>query len=181
MISANKLVGLMAEPDRRRVIAALILSAGNLDDIVKTSGLKKRQTVDALERLITSGLVETSSTGDYVLLEAAFKRAARAQGQSTERDEDRHGVEPDERVLKKCIVDGRLVHIPRKRAKRLILLNHLAQGFEPGQRYSEREVNAFLRAFDDDVATLRRYLVDDSFLDRSNGEYWRSGGEVDIG
>jgi hypothetical protein len=33
-----------------------------------------------------------------------------------------------------------------------------------------------LRQFHDDVAALRRYLVDEEFLDREAGEYWRSGG-----
>ncbi|MBD0322694.1 MAG: DUF2087 domain-containing protein [Aldersonia sp.] len=28
--------------------------------------------------------------------------------------------------------------------------------------------------------TLRRFLVDDGFLDRAEGEYWRAGGRVDV-
>jgi hypothetical protein len=30
-----------------------------------------------------------------------------------------------------------------------------------------------------DTAALRRYLVDDGFLSRDHGEYWRTGGRVD--
>ena len=67
---------------------------------------------------------------------------------------------------------------PSKRSKRLIVLDHLAQQFQIGMRYTEREVNDVLRRFDDDVATMRRYLVDEQFLDRSQGEYWRCGGSV---
>ena len=52
--------------------------------------------------------------------------------------------------------------------------------FEIGVRYPERDVNAMLRAFHDDVATLRRYLVDEHFLSRDAGVYWRSGGSVDV-
>jgi hypothetical protein len=47
-------------------------------------------------------------------------------------------------------------------------------------RYRERAVNAILRPFDADVATLRRHLVDEGFLDRAGGEYWRAGGSVEI-
>ena len=50
----------------------------------------------------------------------------------------------------------------------------------PGVRYTERQVNARLRPFHDDVAALRRYLVDDGFLDREAGHYWRTGGAVDL-
>jgi hypothetical protein len=45
-------------------------------------------------------------------------------------------------------------------------------------RYGEPEVNELLRRFHDDHATLRRTLVDEGFLDRSGGEYWRAGGRV---
>ncbi|MGH9192666.1 MAG: DUF2087 domain-containing protein [Acidimicrobiales bacterium] len=40
------------------------------------------------------------------------------------------------------------------------------------------QVNAILRRFHEDVASLRRFLVDEGFLDRASGEYWRSGGGV---
>ena len=76
--------------------------------------------------------------------------------------------------------DGRLAQIPVRRAKRLLLLDCISQSFEPGRRYSEAEVNALLRALHDDHAALRRYLVDEDFLSRENGYYWRSGGTVEI-
>ena len=37
-----------------------------------------------------------------------------------------------------------------------------------------------LRAFFADYAALRRYLVDEGFLARDAGEYWRAGGHVDV-
>jgi hypothetical protein len=74
--------------------------------------------------------------------------------------------------------DGRLLRVPRRRAPRLVLLDALAQSFELGQHYAEAEVNDALRAVFDDVATLRRLLVDEGFLDRDSGWYWRSGGSV---
>jgi hypothetical protein len=76
--------------------------------------------------------------------------------------------------------DGTLRAIPARHAKRLVVLDHLAQQFEPGKRYSELEVNRRLRVFHDDVAALRRYLIEDGFLDRESGEYWRIGGSVDV-
>ncbi len=86
-----------------------------------------------------------------------------------------------ERVLRAFLdADGRLTAIPAKRSKRLVVLDLLARVFEPGQRYPELEVNALLRAFHDDVAALRRYLVDEGFLDRADGVYWRTGGSVDL-
>jgi hypothetical protein len=74
--------------------------------------------------------------------------------------------------------DGSLTSIPTKIRKRLVVLDHLAQEFEPGEKYDETAVNNRLRAFHDDVAALRRYLVEEGFLDRHDGLYWRSGGTV---
>ena len=54
--------------------------------------------------------------------------------------------------------DGRLEIIPAKRKKLEAVLRHLAKSFEPGQRYSEKQVNEILAIYKD-TATLRRELV----------------------
>jgi hypothetical protein len=76
--------------------------------------------------------------------------------------------------------DGRLHTIPTKHAKLLVVLDHLAQSFEPGRVYPETEVNDILQRFHQDHAALRRYLVDEQFLTRQEGHYWRSGGTFDV-
>jgi hypothetical protein len=40
-------------------------------------------------------------------------------------------------------------------------------------------VSALLEVFHPDYAALRRYLVDEGFLSRDDGTYWRTGGSVD--
>lgn len=76
--------------------------------------------------------------------------------------------------------DGTLHTLPTKRTKRLVVLDHLAQSFELGRVYTEDEVNQILERFHPDYAALRRYLVDDAFLTREEGRYWRSGGTVHL-
>lgn len=76
--------------------------------------------------------------------------------------------------------DGRLHTIPSKQAKLQVVLDHLAQQFEPGRKYPEAEVNDVLAGFHPDVAALRRYLVEGQFLTRDSGVYWRSGGTFDV-
>ncbi len=91
---------------------------------------------------------------------------------------ERRPVAP-EVLLARFVEHGRITRIPSAHAKRLVLLDWLAQEFEPGRHYSEAEVNQMLGQRHPDTAALRRYLVDDGFLDRDHGEYWRSGGTVD--
>ena len=82
-------------------------------------------------------------------------------------------------VVRTFMRNGRVVAMPAKRSRRLVLLDHIAQLFEPGVRYEEAEVSLTLRKVFEDYATLRRYLVDAGFLDRDHGIYWRTGGAVD--
>jgi hypothetical protein len=83
-------------------------------------------------------------------------------------------------VFRAFVKDGRITTMPVKRSKRLVLLDHVAGLFEIGVHYDEQDVNGILRAVFDDYVALRRYLVDEGFLDRADGEYWRSGGTVDL-
>ena len=78
------------------------------------------------------------------------------------------------------VADGRLVQIPAQHGKRLVILDWLAQDFEPGRRYSEAMVNLVLGKRHADTAALRRYLVDEGLLSREAGEYWRSGGSTEV-
>ena len=85
------------------------------------------------------------------------------------------------RQLRPFVRDGRISAMPAKRAARLLLLDQVAQAFEPGRRYQELTVNQILKAFYDDHAALRRYLVDEDLLSRTaDGTYWRSGGTVSL-
>jgi hypothetical protein len=90
------------------------------------------------------------------------------------------GLPADQRrLLTPFVHDGRVVIIPSKQAKRLALLDWLAQEFEPGRHYSEQMVNLVLGQRHADTAALRRALVDEGFLDREAGQYWRAGGSTE--
>jgi hypothetical protein len=86
----------------------------------------------------------------------------------------------EQRILATFFRNDQLVLMPTRRAKRLVVLDEVAQLFELGQTYPEKEVNDLLAPVHPDVAALRRYLVDEQFLAREAGVYWRSGGTVDV-
>ena len=66
----------------------------------------------------------------------------------------------DERVLHNFMTpEGRLHTIPSRHQKLLVVLDHIAQSFEPGKTYPEADVNAVLSGFHPDYAALRRYLA----------------------
>lgn len=176
---AATIVGLLADDTRRRVLAALVLGAGDLDEVRHATGLTVREAASAIARLVESELVVRGADGTHVLLAEAFRRAAIAAAPDRPEPEPTGDVPEDAaKVLRTFLRGGRLVSIPMQHGKKLVVLDRLAQEFDVGVRYSERQVNAILRRFHDDVAALRRYLVDEGFLDRDAGEYWRAGGTV---
>jgi hypothetical protein len=83
---------------------------------------------------------------------------------------------PDEVFRDKTLrafFDGeRLRSIPAKRRARVVVLLQLLRRFESGRTYAEHEVNDLLRRSHDDVASLRRELVDYRYLERADGRYW---------
>jgi hypothetical protein len=145
---------------------------------MRTSALDAKPACRALARLVESGLVERGDDGTHLLLAQAFTLAARASVSASDAGEDDDGDRETAKVLRAFVRDGHLTSIPAARTKRLVILDVLAQEFEPGRRYSERMVNLMLGKWHPDTAALRRYLVDEGFLDRANGEYWRTGGSV---
>ena len=86
----------------------------------------------------------------------------------------------EQQILDRFFEGDRLVLMPTRRAKRLVVLDQVAQLFELGRTYPEHEVNALLAPIHPDVPALRRHLVDEQLLSRESGVYWRSGGTVDI-
>ena len=77
------------------------------------------------------------------------------------------------KVLGTFIRRGRLTQIPAQHKKWQIILEKLAEEFEPEREYAEREVNQILVEFHDDVAALRRGLVGHGLMARREGIYRR--------
>jgi hypothetical protein len=178
-VRPEALCGLLAEPDRLKVYAAVVLGADTPGAVADRTALNGRAVVVALHRLRQGGLVDVVD-GRLVARVDPFKESVR---ESAPPPPDTAPLDPDrdkDAVLRTFIVDGRLVRIPAGRGKRKVVLEHLAACFEPGLKYPEKAVDAILRAWHPDHASLRRHLVDEGMLDRDHAVYWRSGGPVDV-
>jgi len=70
--------------------------------------------------------------------------------------------------------DGRLKDIPAQQKKRDVVLRYILAEFQSGERYSEKQVNAIVKRFHDDTASIRRAMVDNGWLKRKAGIYWRA-------
>ena len=84
----------------------------------------------------------------------------------------------DRKVLKTFVrADGTLKSFPAQEKKFQVLLRYVLAAFEPGKRYSEKQVNNLLSRYSDDTAALRRGLIEYQLMAREvtqgSSTYWR--------
>jgi hypothetical protein len=178
-VDAATIVGLLADPTRLKVVAALALGAGTIEEVAAAAGLPLKDVALAARRLSRAGLVHRDGHA-LALRSEHFGAAARAAAEAAPPPAPLSDDPAEDAVLSSFVRDGRLVSIPVQQTKRRLVLEHLVRVFDVGVRYPERDVNALLAVWHPDVAALRRYLVDEGLLTREAGVYWRSGGWVDV-
>lgn len=165
------------DPVRLTILGAAASGTLELDEVERTHGIDRRTVLKAYGSLKAAGLINDDDrlvTGVLKEIGAALPGDPVADPTIVEGEWSQ-----DEReVLARFFSGTRLDSIPTQRSKRLVVLERLAQEFEPGLRYREQEVNFTLQLFHADYAALRRYLVDEGYLTRAEGVYWRTGGRT---
>lgn len=185
VLEPHRLLGVLADTAKLRVFAALVLApeAGvAASEVAETAALGAAETERALANLTAVGLARRTPAG-YAAHPAILRTSLSELAKRREEEAAKQFATEDPAklsVLLHFFRDGRLVQMPEKYEKQRIVLEEIAQHFEPGTRYAEAEVNMMLQAVYTDYAALRRYLVDSALLSRGEGYYWRSGGTVAV-
>jgi hypothetical protein len=172
----------LADPERLAIAGTLARSEATAADLARTLDLPIERVRRHLTRLTATGVARLGEDRrTYRLDRETLRWAAEQVGPPREAGLALGAAtEDEETVLRTFFRNGRLTEIPAKESKRRIVLERIALEFEPGVRYDERTVNAIVGRFFNDHAAIRRYLVDEGLLSRERGEYWRTGGRVDV-
>ena len=104
---------------------------------------------------------------DRTLYEAVTCGAGQIDEQQKREEEYR------QKVLGAFFDYGRLRSIPAQRKKRLICYEKIAEKFEIGKVYDEKEVNAIIAPIHEDYCTIRRDMIGDGFFSREGNRYTR--------
>lgn len=185
-MDSDLLVALKALSDASRLRIVGVLAEGkpiSVEDLAKKLSLSPGTVVHHLNRLREARLVESTPRRPYVDYSLRLERLAEIGADLSRMAHDQAGdagplgapewASPEEaKVLRSFFENGVLNSIPAQRSKRLVILHQLAGTvFEKKHKYPEKEVNQRLGALYPDPASLRRYLVDECFMSRKNGEY----------
>ncbi len=175
----------LSDASRLRIVGLLAERSMAVEELAAAVELTPGTVVHHLKRLRAADLVESRPRPPYVEYSLRVPRLAEIGRQLEHLATERHAVGaelpgPDGRarpafeakVLRAFVEDGHLRSIPAQEKKRRVVLRYLSEVmFDEARDYAEREVDALLRAFHPDVASLRRLLVEEGFLSRSGERY----------
>jgi hypothetical protein len=177
----------LANAERLQIVGLLAVEAANAPQIAARLGLPPHAVLRHLERLEEMNLIQAQGDDPLAARQAnqsyqlntqelnELSRRVLAGQRRKPKPEDFEGEAYERKVLSDFMTaDGKLKALPVQEKKLLVVLRHLVQAFEPGERYSEKQVNEILRRYHIDTAALRRYMVDNKLLQRSEGIYWRA-------
>jgi biotin operon repressor len=165
---------------RLRIVGLLANRDHSVRELAQALGLKEPTVSQHLAMLKHAGLVEMRQQGNHHFYSfngnslaalskelfskeriAALVPAADSEGEF-------------ERKVFQTFFDGdRIRQMPVGEKRQLVILKWLANQFEVGVRYPEKQVNQIIARHHPDFATLRRDMVDFKLIKRERGIYWR--------
>ena len=170
----------LADRTRLQILRTLAREDAYVELLSERLGMAPSTISFHLKKLADVGAVSSSKAQYYTMYTLNRELFDKTMLSILQEESDEAAVQDErERLWREKVLrsffddDGRLRIIPAQRKKRLIVLEKLAEAFEPGRTYTEREVNLIIADFHDDFATLRRDLVDECFMRREGGQYRR--------
>jgi hypothetical protein len=177
--AAVRFLKALADESRLKIVGLLAAQPHSVEELAAALRLTAPTVSHHLARLKPLGLVHMRAEGtthvyslDTDTLRALSKNIFAPEGiaamvQDTSADAWRA------KVLRDFMAGGRLKEIPASRKKRVVVLEWLAEQFQPDLAYAEREVNEIIHRHHPDAATLRRELIGYGLMERDNGVYRR--------
>jgi len=170
----------MANESRLRIVGLLAERERSVQELADLLELKEPTVSHHLAALKALGLVSARAEGvtrwHALRLETltALNRGLLDQKRVANLGRGASEVTWEEKVLASFVdPKGALTALPAGRRKRWIVLRWLAEQFDEGRRYREKEVNEVIQRRHWDCATLRRELIGAGMMRREGGVYWR--------
>jgi predicted transcriptional regulator len=176
----------LADANRLKLIGLLAQKESSVEELAAVLDVNPSTVSHHLSKLAEIGLVAARADGYYnvyhletdALEEMAQRLLATNSLPDVAKDLDRKAY--DRKILKDYLEeDGTIPQLPTNRRKLDVVLRYLAEQFEFDRKYTEREVNAVIERFNEDISGLRRDLISARLFvrERDGSAYWRVGQE----
>lgn len=171
---------LLLDEDRLKILGALAQQTWRADALAEQVTVNRLPV--HLHKLAEAGLVNQGIEQGVECYQLDSRQILKLKKLLFARDEAGEAQSPDEKDLAKFIKRDQVVQLPIHPAKLRLVLNWLADKFQPDVEYTERAVNELLKGLTGDPVavdhvTLRRLLIDYGFLARQAGIYQRKVSE----
>ncbi len=169
----------LADHSRLQILKSLALEDMYVERLAERLGLTPPTISFHLKKLSEAGAVKSYKTQYYTMYaleKNVFMTSILDLIQEKSDDADLQQQRDEayrQKVLATFFEYGKLKSIPTQKKKERIVLEEIVKAFEPGQQYTEREVNIILADFHDDFCTLRRDMIGEKLLARDHQIYWR--------
>jgi len=169
----------MADANRLQIIGLLAREPMSVEQLASRLEISASTASHHLSKLSQVGLVSARPKSYYNIYQfeagALHKMVRRLHEDEILALAPPDAISEDERILRNFLEpDGRISKIPVGRKKKIVVLNHILQSFERGRRYTEKELNAIIRRFHEDTASIRRDMIGFRMMARERGIYWRT-------
>lgn len=169
------LIRIVADPLRLALLGRAAEGRLVASEVADSFDVPMRKVAEAIGKLRAAGLIDDELRLSQSSLRQAVQMLPTAET-AADVITDGPWSRDEKTVLRRFFSGTRLTEIPSNRTKRRLVLERLAQEFEPGFRYQEQDLNFTLQLFHPDYASLRRNMIEEGILTRSEGVYWRTGG-----
>ncbi|MBQ7229501.1 MAG: metalloregulator ArsR/SmtB family transcription factor [Oscillospiraceae bacterium] len=169
----------LADKSRLQILKSLALEDMYVERLAQRLDLTPATISFHLKKLAQAGAVSSYKSQYYTMY--ALNRAVLNTGildLILEKSDEAETQAQRDAAYRQKVIDsffeyGKLKSIPVQRKKERVILEFLAEKFEFGRIYTEREVNLIIADFHDDFCTLRRDMISEKLLDRNRDGYWR--------
>ena len=163
----------LADENRLKIIGLLAQKPSSVESLAEALGLSASTTSHHLSRLSKSGLVSARADGHYYIYSLqteTLKHMSQQllQDENLPRPSQPSSEDAFERKVLASFLDaeGRITAFPAQEKKFQVILRYVLKAFEPGERYTEKQVNEILSRYNEDTATLRRGLMEYKMMSR---------------
>lgn len=176
---ALKLFKCLSDTSRLRIIQSLTQGDMYTELLAERLELTPPTVSFHMKKLEDAGLVISRKEQYYTvyslnrdMLEKTLSEVAASEPEQIDEQQKREEVYR-QKVISAFFEYDRLRSIPVQRKKKLICYERIAERFEPGRVYEEKEVNAIISPVFEDYCTIRRDMISEGIFRRDGSRYVR--------